>query len=106
MDVMIYFSDHGENLEYGHHPSKPSLDTFRIPIFIAVSSRYQERYPEKINALINNRQKYYSNDMMFNTILGIAGIETNKYNPNEDLSSLSYSFNRNNIKIQDGNVNP
>lgn len=106
MDVMIYFSDHGENIEYGHHPSKPSLDTFRIPIFIAVSSRYQERYPEKNNALINNKQKYYSNDMMFNTILGIAGIKTNKYNPKEDLSSIYYTFSRDEIKIQDGKVRP
>lgn len=93
MDVMIYFSDHGENLEYGHHPEKTSLDTFRIPMFIVLSPSYREKHPEKVNLLKEHKSYYYSNDMMFNTILGIAGIKTNKYKAEEDFISDEYSVN-------------
>ena len=48
LHLMLYFSDHGDNLKYGHHPDIRTPDTVRIPMFIFESEAYKQLFPEKI----------------------------------------------------------
>ena len=91
MQVMIYFSDHGENLVTGHGPSDRSFDKVRIPMFIYMGKDFRENNLNKYESLVANKSMFFTNDMIYNTFLGIINAECNYYNPDEDLSSVQYS---------------
>ena len=104
LQVMLYFSDHGENLEKGHHPSLRTFDNARIPFFVYMSPEYQEKMPDVFQNLKAHQNEYYTNDMMFNTISGILGAHSNHYDAKEDISSVEYSYNRENTLTFGGTV--
>lgn len=97
LQCMLYFSDHGENLQLGHHPSIHTLDTLRIPMFIYLSNRYREKYAVRASILKENKNRFYSNDMLYNTIVGLLGVETDHYEAAEDLSSSRYNYEKDQI---------
>ena len=97
LQAMIYFSDHGENLSKGHHPSIKTADTVRIPMFVYVSDTYKELNPDRVIILRKNANKFYSNDMIYNTIIGMMNVRTDSYDGKEDISSNEYAYNRDNV---------
>ncbi|WP_303817147.1 phosphoethanolamine transferase [Selenomonas ruminantium] len=97
LQSMLYFSDHGENLQYGHHPSIRTADTLEIPMFIYLSEKYREAYVDRVNLLKQNKTAFYSNDMLYNTIVGLLEVKTSHYSADEDLGSKEYSFGKNDI---------
>ena len=97
LQCMIYFSDHGENLEKGHHPSIRTPDTLRIPMFIYLSGKYREVYGRRVEMLERNKTKFYSNDMVYNTMLGLLNVCTDHYDCKEDLSSEEYAYDKNTV---------
>lgn len=105
LKLMLYFSDHGENMEYSHHPSKKYLDTIEVPMLLYASEKFQENdseFRERIARLKERKDDYFSTDMVYNLLLGI--LEWNEiesysnfsiqgisiYDPREDLSSDHY----------------
>jgi len=104
LQLMVYFSDHGENIEKGHHPSIRSFDTLRIPLVVYASPEYQKAYPEKFAMLRTHRGEYFTNDMFFNTLSGLIGAYSEHYNRKEDLSSPMYGYNRDNTLTFMGTV--
>lgn len=97
LKVMLYFSDHGENLEHGHGPDVRTFDTLRIPMFLYLSPDYQQTYTDKFNLLKSRENTYFTNDMIYNTLSGILNAPSNHYDAKEDLSSPAYHFTRNNL---------
>lgn len=104
LQCMFYFSDHGENLQHGHHPSIRTADTLRIPMFIYLSDRYRELYKERADILKRNKNRFYSNDMVYNTIVGLLGIDSKHYEAKEDLSSSQYNYDKEQILTFDGTM--
>lgn len=92
MQVMLYYSDHGENLKTGHGPSDRSFDKVRIPAFVYLGPEYQSRNPGKFKTLMSRKDSFFTNDMMYNTLSGIMNAESNYYDPAEDLSGEKYKF--------------
>ena len=97
LQAMVYFSDHGENLEISHNPDVFSFDMVRIPMFIYLSPAYQQALPGRTRALREHREEYFTNDMLYDTISGLLNAPSNRYNPEQDFASFSYSFNRQNL---------
>lgn len=97
LQAMVYFSDHGESMKYGHGPDIKTFDQVRIPMFIYLSPEYQKNYPEKSALLEQRAASYFTNDMIYNTLSGILNAPSNHYDAREDLSSPSYAFNRDNL---------
>ena len=97
LQAMIYFSDHGENLSKGHHPSIRTADTVRIPMFVYVSNEYKKLNSDRVRILRTNANKFYSNDMIYNTIIGMMNVRTDSYDGKEDISSNEYAYNRDNV---------
>lgn len=91
MQVMVYFSDHGENLLEGHGPGNKTFDKVRIPMFIYLGEQYQKNNPEKTSVLRSNVDTYYTNDMIYNTMCGIMRSESNYYDITEDISSKDFN---------------
>lgn len=75
--IIIYLSDHGEALgedgNYLHAGENYALH--RPACIIWYSEKYATAYPDKIQALIANKDKYYRTDFLYYSILSAAGIE-------------------------------
>ena len=44
--------------------------------------------------LENNREKYFTNDMFYDTLCGLIDAPSNRYDAEQDFSSAEYKFNR------------
>lgn len=97
LQAMLYFSDHGENLDISHNPDVFSFDMVRIPMFVYLSPEYRSVLPERANNLHNHQDKYFTNDMLYDTICGMMNASSNRYESRQDFSSESYGFSRENL---------
>jgi len=76
---MIYLSDHGENLyddgkTIFHGGEKPTPYEYEIPYLVWFSEKFQNFYPEKAEALHNNKNKKASSTSTFYTLAEMANI--------------------------------
>ncbi len=94
LQAMIYFSDHGEDLEISHNPDVFRFEMLRVPMFVYVSSAYEKIFPEKVSTLDCRRAEYFTNDMFYDTFCGIINAPSNRYDAAQDFSSAAYKFTR------------
>lgn len=92
MQAMVYFSDHGENMEYTHTSSPFYFDMVHIPFWIYFSPEYQAAYPNTYQSTRNNEKEIFTNDLMFESISGILHAESNSYQPEYDITSSRYNL--------------
>ena len=97
LQAMVYFSDHGENLEISHNPEVFSFDMVRIPMWIYLSPAYQQALPGHTAALRSHTSRYFTNDMLYDTICGLLNAPSGRYNPEQDFASASYGFTRSSL---------
>ena len=102
LQTLIYFSDHGEDLEISHNPDVFRFEMLRIPMFMYFSPEYQKKYPEIISTLEKNREKYFTNDLFYDTFCGLINAKSNRYDAGQDFSSEEYRFTRENLKTMLG----
>lgn len=95
--AMVYFSDHGENLEISHNPDVFSYDMVRIPMFIYLSPEYQQVLPGRTRAIRYHRSHYFTNDMLYDTISGLLNAPSSRYMEVQDLTSPNYAYTRANL---------
>ncbi|MDD6698419.1 MAG: phosphoethanolamine transferase [Veillonellaceae bacterium] len=95
--AMVYFSDHGENLEISHNPDVFSYDMVRIPMFIYLSPEYQQVLPGRTRAIRYHRSRYFTNDMLYDTISGLLNAPSSRYMEAQDLTSPNYAYMRANL---------
>jgi len=81
--ILIFQSDHGEALGEGglylHGHEIPGVQN--PACFVWYSDKYAETYPEKIKALVRNKNKRYRTDYLFYSVLSAAGIEADGDSP-------------------------
>lgn len=104
LQAMIYFSDHGENLEISHNPDVFSFDMVRIPMFVYLSPEYEKNFPERAQILSEHRTQYFTNDMIYDTVCGILNAPSKNYEARQDFSSANYGFNRDNLTTMLGQI--
>jgi heptose-I-phosphate ethanolaminephosphotransferase len=92
----IYIADHGEEVIQlkGHDPAIFTFDMAQIPLIAWFSDEYKNKYETKINALKNNRGKLFPNDLIYDTLIGLMGIKTDRYENKYDISNHNYSLNQ------------
>ena len=95
--AMVYFSDHGENLEISHNPDVFSYDMVHIPMFIYLSPEYQQALPGRTRAIRYHRSRYFTNDMLYDTISGLLNAPSSRYIEAQDLTSPNYAYTRANL---------
>lgn len=91
----IYFSDHGDDVYagLGHNSAKFHWPMAAIPVIVWTSDAYNQRYPQKAANLRKHRPALFTNDLVFDTVIGLAGIQTAKGSPQYDLTSQYYAEN-------------
>ena len=105
----IYMSDHADDIdaELAHMMGHFTYEMTQIPMIGWFSEKYKEEYSNKYNTLLNNRNKLYSNDMFYDTLIGIFNIKTDKYSPKYDFTSNDYSLNpKDALVLRDFTFNP
>ena len=78
--VMLYMSDHGESFwddarKLSLHGSyQVSEYEYHVPLFVWYSDEYQQTRPEKVQAMLQNKTTPVSSDVVFYSMLDMAGI--------------------------------
>ena len=105
-DGIIYFSDHGEAVarDKKHLPGMFGFDMVRIPFWMYLSEDYRKRNAELAERLKNRKNAYFTNDLMYDTLLGIMNIDTDRYTARQDLSSPEYDFTKEDLLTMHGTV--
>jgi hypothetical protein len=90
----IYMPDHADdvNAELAHMMGFFTYEMTQIPMIGWFSEEYKKKYREKYENLLNNKDKLYSNDMFYDTLVGIFDIKTDRYNSKYDFSSRDYTL--------------
>jgi len=76
--IMIYLSDHGELLGENNkwiHAQDTEFEKNPACV-IWFSSKFKEKYPEKVQAAIDNKNKHFRSDFLFHSILDAGCIST------------------------------
>ena len=94
LQAMVYFSDHGEDLEISHNPDVFNFHMVRIPMFIYMSPAYRKALPDAAKALQSHEEQYFTNDLLYDTVSGLLGAKSNRYEAGQDFSSSDYRFTR------------
>ena len=99
--AMVYFSDHGEepDKDKGHEASKFTWQMARIPLVMFFSKSFVQDSGRIFQALSGNREKYWTNDLLYNTLVTIMGIQNVPNSAdNLNLASDKYNMDRKQLK--------
>ena len=102
LQAMVYFSDHGIEVKKKRMPGFVGFENLRIPFFVYLAEDYRKKFPETAEALASHTSSYFTNDLVYDLICGILQIRYSQYNPENDISSFSYSFNKSNLRTNFG----
>ncbi len=92
--AFIYMSDHADdiNRDLGHSVDFFTYEMTEIPFMGWFSSEYQKKYNNQYHNFLAHREKLFSNDMFYDTLIGMFNIKTKKYNSLYDLTSSRYKL--------------
>ena len=85
--LLIYISDHGEALGENNqwlHAQNNKAST-NPAMLIWYSNSFKSKFPEKTEALINNKNQENNTDLIFNSILDLLKVEGFPYNSNNSI---------------------
>lgn len=91
---LIYLSDHAEDvLEMrGHNSGMFTFDMTGIPMLMWFSQEYKTKYKSKFNELLKHKNNYFSNDLIYDTLIGIMNIDTLHVKKTNDLSNPDFNL--------------
>ncbi len=91
----IYMSDHADDAirNLGHNSAKFTYEMTQVPMIAWFSNEYKKKYRVKYSNFFNRTNQLFSNDMFYDTLIGMFGINTNKYNSKYDFTSNDYKLN-------------
>jgi len=94
VSAFLYIPDHAEDVIglKGHNSDEFTFDMTQIPMILWASDEYKKRYKSRYSNLIDHKDRLFSNDMLYDTMVGIFGIKSDRYDPKFDLSSKEYSL--------------
>lgn len=105
-DVLLYFSDHGEEVINGYAHNSINNDfelaMVEIPMYIYLSDQYIKENTSIYENLTKHKNYYFTNDMIFDTMLGIMHLQLGKDTSQYDLSSLDYNLRLDTLKTIHG----
>ena len=92
--AFIYMSDHADDVinQVAHNSALFTYYMTEIPMIAWFSDTFKKEYPIKYNNLLKRTETLFSNDMFYNTMIGILGVKTDRYNAKYDFSSKNYKL--------------
>ena len=93
---LLYFSDHGEGIDahVGHDNNKFTFQMTRIPMVMYLSNDFIKNREEDYRILKRNSNKYFTNDLIFEAVMGMMKIDSpDIYNNKNNIMSNLYDNN-------------
>lgn len=94
---IVYFSDHGEgidkNLQHDSNNYIPQMT--RIPFAVYLSKSFENEQHETYDKIKKSNNRYFTNDLIFNTMLGLMDIKLKKF---EEKNNIIWSKEYDNSK--------
>ena len=99
--AMVYFSDHGEepDEDKSHEASKFTWQMARIPLVMFFSDSFIQNSDRVFQMLSENKDKYWTNDLLYNVLVVIMGIQ-NVPNCADNLNLASDKYNMDRYKLK------
>ena len=97
--VLIYISDHGEDVFdggrfLGHYDGIDDRYILEIPMIIWFSQQFSDAYPELAHRIAASIHNPYMTDDIIYTVLDILGIETDEYDPKKSIINPQFDASR------------
>lgn len=102
LQAMLYFSDHATEPGRRRKPNFEGFQMTRIPMFAYFSDEYIRLHPNRVSALQKNREKYFTNDLVYDLMCGIFDIQSNHFDESASLASNQYRFTRDMLLTYEG----
>lgn len=104
LQAMVYFSDHGAIPDMRRSPRFLGFGMVRIPLWVYLSEEYIANHPHVAEALSENREKYFTNDLAYELICGLLDIQSNHYDETGSVASPKYKYTRDMLMTYDGRI--
>lgn len=98
---LVYCSDHADAIDknLSHDAAQFDFDMTHIPLYIYLSDSYIQNNSAKYKSLEKQKNKLFTNDLLFNLMLGVLGINLNNiYEPNNDPTADTFDNNEERFK--------
>lgn len=98
---LVYCSDHADAIDKNllHDAAQFDFDMTHIPLYIYLSDSYIQNNSAKYKSLEKQKNKLFTNDLLFNLMLGVLGINLNNiYEPNNDPTADTFDNNKERFK--------
>ncbi len=102
LQVMIYFSDHGTKPDKRRSPNFDGMGSVRIPFFTYFSDEYIAKHKGVYDTLVENHEKYWTNDLFYEMMCSIFDVESNRFDEANSLGSKSYRYKKEDLLTDAG----
>ena len=101
--VMVFVSDHGENVyddgktlgRIHNDYSRPMLESeYEVPMWIWYSDKYKALHPDMVEKIKRAANRPFETDDMPHLLLELAGIRCTYFNPSRSLINDKYNAKR------------
>lgn len=91
---LVYMADHSEDVWGGknHQSSKFTYTMVEIPMIFWLSKEYQRTHSSKYNNLIDKKTTHWTNDLFYDMLIGMIGVEVEDHDPVMDITSPLYNL--------------
>lgn len=105
-DGVLYFSDHGEQVTErpGHNADQFDYTMVHIPFWIYLSGDYQMTHKAEVARMWERRNMPFSNDMVYDTLMGMMGLTAAHYDPTADIFSTRFDKDVTTLMTMYGNI--
>ena len=88
----LYFPDHSEEVfeTKNHNSAVFEFSMVEIPLVFTASNSWRKKFPGHWEQLENNRKKIFTNDLIFETVLGLMGLEGDQIDTTNDLGHKDF----------------
>ena len=104
LQTMVYFSDHGEDMNYTHLPNYFTFSMVHIPLWVYLSPEVSLHNPDILQNLRRHEKSIFTNDLVYDTVHGLLRCKSNYYNCHYDLTSANYNITLKNAKTMHGKI--
>ena len=104
LEAMIYFSDHGCVPNERRKSYFTGFGTVRIPLSVHLTDSYIRHHKERCEALKANKDKFFTNDLMYEFVCGVMDIESNHFDTENSLAHKEYKYTKDMLLTDTGNI--
>lgn len=104
MAAMVYFSDHGAIPYMRRSPQFLGFGMVRIPLWVWLSEEYATIHSDVFQALKDNKDKSFTNDLIYELMCGLMCIQSEHYDTTASIASNQYRYTKEMMTTYDGRI--